>query len=120
MAGELTDPKRFGPHPDDWIDGAVTIQQASGSGAGAARTIIAAQGAGAIVYLTGMSFSNTGEEDVVITLACGSKSFSFIVPTNGGNNPPLQLKGEANTAWTVTPSREVDSVYCQVSGFVAT
>ena len=74
-----------------------------------ATTLIAAQGPGIKIYVTGVQCKNTGSATTIVTLNDNETTGSgtvLIVPTSGGDNEVYQtpLAVAANTALTFTPS----------------
>jgi hypothetical protein len=90
---------------------------ASQTGTGA-TTIIAAQGAGVKIYVTGVQCKNTGSTTTIVTLN-DSASSVLIVPTSGGDNEVYQtpLVLAANTALTFTPAAASTTLYCNAQGY---
>jgi hypothetical protein len=81
-------------------------------------TIIAAQGAGVKIYVTGVQCKNTGSTTTIVTLD-DSASSVLIVPTSGGDNETYQtpLVVAANTALTFTPGAASSTIYCNAQGY---
>ena len=87
-----------------------------------ATTLIAAQGAGVKIYVTGVQCKNSGSTATVVTLndteTTGSGTV-LIVPTSGGDNEVYQtpLVVSANTALTFIPSAASSTIYCNAQGY---
>jgi hypothetical protein len=87
-----------------------------------ATTLIAAQGSGIKIYVTGVQCKNTGSATTIVTLNDNETTGSgtvLIVPTSGGDNEVYQtpLAVAANTALTFTPSAASSTVYCNAQGY---
>ena len=88
-----------------------------------ATTLIAAQGAGVKLYITGVQCKNTGSATTIVTLNDNETTGSgtvLIVPTSGGDNEVYQtpLAVAANTALTFTPSTASSTIFCNAQGYV--
>jgi hypothetical protein len=89
-----------------------------------ATTLIAAQGAGVKIYVTGVQCSNTTgvpsstTASPYVTLNDTGSSI-VVVPPSGGDNltftTPLAVA--ANTAFTFTPSAATSTIYCNAQGY---
>jgi hypothetical protein len=89
-----------------------------------ATTLIAAQGAGAKIYITGVQCSNTTGVPASPTaspyvMLNDTASTILVVPPSGGNDPtfPVPLVVAANTALTFTPSTATTTLYCNAQGY---
>jgi hypothetical protein len=87
-----------------------------------ATTLIAAQGSGVKIYVTGVQCKNSGSTTTIVTLndteTTGSGTV-LIVPNSGGDNEVYQtpLAVAANTALTFTPGAASSTIYCNAQGY---
>ena len=87
-----------------------------------ATTLIAAQGSGVKIYVTGVQCKNRGSTTTIVALNDDETTGSgtvLIVPTSGGDNEVYQtpLVVAANTALTFTPSAASSTIYCNAQGY---
>lgn len=98
----------------NWVRGTVTIGNTT------AATVLAAPGAGLKNYVTDIAASNTGNATVTVAFNDSGNTI-LIVPSGGGNNPPIRtpLVTAGNTALTATISGNVSSVIISAGGYKA-
>lgn len=110
--GLKSDPRRWGPHPDDLIDGsAVTVTAAL-------VDLIAAQAAGVRTVLTEITVVNPTTTDTVIVLTDGATERRRLpCPAGGGCTINPVLRGTAATAWKINSTVSLAGVYVSASGY---
>jgi len=87
-----------------------------------ATTLIAAQGSGVHIYVTGVQCKNTGSTTTIVTLDDNETTGGgtvLIVPAAGGDNEVYQtpLVVASNTALTFTPTASESTIYCNAQGY---
>lgn len=84
-------------------------------------TVIAAQGAGNKIYVTGLQASNTGNATVTITTNDSANSV-FIVPSGGGSNIAFHtpLVTAANVTFAFTASANTTTLTLTAQGYFGT
>lgn len=87
---------------------------------GLSTAVIAAQGVGAIVYLTDVSLTNSSAAAVLVEVQAGATAkWRVLVPAGGVVTHSFEspLAGIANTAWNVDAAAATTTLYASFSGF---
>lgn len=87
---------------------------------GVNTTVIPAQGAGVVTYLTDITLTNSSATEVVVEIKDDTTTkWLFLVPAGGGvtHSFTSPLVGSANKAWRVDAAGATTTIYASFSGF---